>query len=144
VSCTLVIGIGNSLRGDDGAGPAVVDAVARRASHVRTRIVQQLVPELADDVSRADVVVFVDASTAVAGVVVRPLAPGTATAHTHVADPAGILALCRSAFGVLPGAAWQVEVPASRFELGEGLSAAAQAGVDDAVDRVVELVKAIG
>jgi hydrogenase maturation protease len=138
----LVIAIGNDLRGDDGAGPAVADAVARRLPRVRTLTVQQLLPELADDVAQADAVIFVDASAAVDGVTVREVTPQSGAGHSHIATPAAILALCRDAYGKAPTVAWQVEVPASRFDLGAGLSADARRGVDEAVDRIAALVAA--
>ena len=58
----LVIGYGNELRGDDGIGPRVAEAVAAR-NHpgVRVRIVCQLVPELAAELAEARTVIFVDA-----------------------------------------------------------------------------------
>jgi len=138
---TLLIGIGNDLRGDDGAGPAVAAAVARRLPHVETREVHQLVPELADEVAQADVVVFVDASTAVDCVTVRDVAPQPGAGHSHVATPATILALCRDAYGKAPAAAWQIEVPASCFDLGAGLSAETRRGVDEAGAWIVALVE---
>ena len=48
----IVIGIGNELRGDDGIGPRVVDAIPVRAE-LETMTVHQLVPELADRIRTA-------------------------------------------------------------------------------------------
>ena len=59
----LVIGVGNPLRGDDGLG-------WHAAEHLRERLVElhatvtschQLIPELAEPVSRAERVIFIDA-----------------------------------------------------------------------------------
>jgi hydrogenase maturation protease len=59
----VVIGYGNTLRGDDGAGPAVAQAIADRAlPGVRSLAVPQLTPELAEIVAEANLVVFVDAA----------------------------------------------------------------------------------
>ncbi len=59
----LVIGYGNTLRGDDGVGPRVVEAIEKlNLPGVRTLVCQQLSPEYADPVSRAHTVVFVDAA----------------------------------------------------------------------------------
>ena len=59
----LVIGYGNTLRGDDGVGPKVAEAVeALQLPGVRTLVCQQLSPEHAEPISRARVVVFVDAA----------------------------------------------------------------------------------
>ena len=59
----LVIGYGNELRGDDGAGPSVGRAVASwHLPGVRTLAVHQLTPELAEDLAQTKRVVFVDAA----------------------------------------------------------------------------------
>ncbi len=63
----LVIGYGNDLRCDDGAGRAVADRIEAMAlPGVEVRSVQQLAPELALDIACAETVVFVDASIDVA------------------------------------------------------------------------------
>ena len=60
----LIIGYGNPLRGDDGVGWRVAEAVAAAlpdgAAEVLT--VHQLTPELAELMSRADRVIFIDAA----------------------------------------------------------------------------------
>ena len=59
----LVIGYGNTLRGDDGVGPRVVEAIGTLGlPGVRTLICPLLTPELADPISRAEKVIFVDAA----------------------------------------------------------------------------------
>jgi hydrogenase maturation protease len=143
VTRALVIGIGNDLRGDDGAGTAVAARVAARAAPgVRVVAVQQLGPELAEEVACADAVIFVDASTLADRVTVREVgpAPGARAAGSHTLDPAALLALYRDAYGRGPGAAWQVEVPAAHFEVGEPLSDATRSAVHEAVAVVRELL----
>jgi len=57
-----VVGVGNELRGEDGAGPHVALAIQQsRLRGVRVLITQQLAPELAESVSQAEEVIFVDA-----------------------------------------------------------------------------------
>ena len=59
----MVIGYGNTLRGDDGVGPRVAEAVAALAlPGVRTLVCAQLSPEHADPVAQARTVIFVDAA----------------------------------------------------------------------------------
>ena len=60
----LVIGYGNPLRGDDGAGWKAAELLAEdpRLAGAVVLARHQLTPELADDVSRASLVVLVDAS----------------------------------------------------------------------------------
>jgi hydrogenase maturation protease len=61
---TLVIGYGNPLRGDDGLGWQVVDRLAEIIADqsAKSLAVHQLTPELAEPISEADLVIFVDAS----------------------------------------------------------------------------------
>jgi hydrogenase maturation protease len=73
----LVIGYGNTLRGDDGVGPRVAEAVrALRLPGVSTLVCQMLTPEHAAPISLAQTVIFVDAAVdAPKDVQLRPLAP---------------------------------------------------------------------
>ena len=65
----LIIGCGNSLRGDDGVGMEVVRALwAQREGipdlrHAGFMWSQQLLPELALDLSRSSLAIFVDAAS---------------------------------------------------------------------------------
>src|SRR5208282_3684027 len=91
----LVIGYGNTLRRDDGVGPKVAEAIAELAlPGVRTLACPLLTPELAEPVSQAGVVVFVDAAVdAPREVQRRPLAPAdTSQVMAHAASPATLLA----------------------------------------------------
>ena len=60
----LVIGYGNALRTDDGIGWHVAERLADDARLDGVMVIQrhQLTPELALDISRADLVVLIDAS----------------------------------------------------------------------------------
>jgi hydrogenase maturation protease len=136
---TLVIGIGNSLRGDDGAGPAVVVALPPWP-HVRCLDVHQLLPELADDLARVQQVVFVDASVTATEVTARRVAPEGRGVRSHGLSPQALLRLCQEAYGTLPRSVWVVEIPASRFDLGAGLSPHTRQGVDAAVEAVARLI----
>jgi len=82
---SLLIGIGNPLRGDDGVGPWLVETWGRRRAwrgevrgaqrgeggellaRLQLRVVDQLLPELAADLATAGRVLFVDASRVVPG-----------------------------------------------------------------------------
>jgi hydrogenase maturation protease len=61
----LIIGYGNTLRGDDGVGWVAGQLLERklRLDHsVKVTVVQQLTPELVEHISRAGLVIFIDAS----------------------------------------------------------------------------------
>jgi len=124
----LVIGYGNTLRRDDGVGPRVAEAVAAlQLPGVRTLVCQQLSPEHAEPISRADTVIFVDAAVdAPQEMQLRALEPGATTQlMAHAADPRTMLALAREVFGHAP-AAWWLTIPAVELDFGEELSPSAQ------------------
>jgi hydrogenase maturation protease len=141
----LLIGYGNTLRGDDGLGPHTVAAVAALAlPGVRTRIVQQLLPELAAELAEVRCAIFVDARLAPADdtLQVTTIGPGPAAAvMAHTGDPRNLLALAQTLYGRAPEA-WLVTVPGRDFDLGERLSdvGTAQSGV--ALTRIRELIAA--
>ena len=137
----LVIGYGNTLRRDDGVGPKVADAVAELAlPGVRALAYPLLTPELADPVSRARVVVFVDAAVdAPREVQLRKLAPAdTSQIMAHAASPATLLALARDVFGHAPEA-WLLTIPVEDLGIGEELSPLAQGGLETAVEEIKKL-----
>lgn len=134
----LVIGYGNSLRGDDGIGPGVADAVGRlRIKGVRPLICPLLAPELADPISRARKVIFVDASADPDDEIRwRELEP--ATTHqimAHAADPRTLLALARDVFGHAPKA-WWLTIPVEDMGFHLGLSPLAERNFDVAVKMI--------
>ncbi len=137
----LVIGYGNPLRRDDGAGPAVAGRFAGRPG-VDVRTPHQLVPELAEAVSAAGRVVFVDAAAAGHEVEARPVRPRSAGACLgHVGDPGWLLGLAAEAFGRAPPA-WLVTVPARDLGYGDGFAPETRADVDAAVGVVEGLCRA--
>jgi len=137
----LVIGYGNTLRADDGVGPKVAEVVAELGlPGVQTLSCGLLTPELADTVSRAARVVFVDAAVdAPREVQLRPLAPAASSQLLgHAAQPGVLLALARDVFGHAP-AAWLLTIPAENMGIGEKLSPAAQRGFSKAIEHVRRL-----
>jgi hydrogenase maturation protease len=119
----LVIGIGNSLRGDDGIG-------ALLAQQVGGRSVQQLTPELAAELAELEAVLFIDAWLAPPGAAPEliPIAPAAAAADSHRLGPAQLLALSKALYGHAP-AVQLLRVPAYRFEHGTALSIELQAAL---------------
>jgi hydrogenase maturation protease len=119
----LVIGYGNTLRGDDGIGPAVAEAVAALGlPGVRVLAVHQLTPELAAELAECRLAVFVDAAASgepVTAVRLEEKAAGGVLAHA--ADPRGLLALARAVYGRVPEA-WLVTAAGADFGFRDGLT----------------------
>jgi hydrogenase maturation protease len=139
----LIIGYGNTLRSDDGVGPRVADTVAAwNFPGVKVITCGLLTPELADAVSQAKQVVFVDASVEERRVVqFRELQPADSSQiMAHAADPRTLLALARDVFGHAPPA-WWFTIPAENLGFGEGFSALAQTGVEEALAKIRMLLE---
>lgn len=137
----LLVAIGSPLRCDDGVGPAVAERVADAHADVRVLTVQALVPELADDAARADLVIFVDADAqAAAGEVrCRRVRPDATAASGHTLTPAHVLALAQQVFDRCPKS-YLVSVGGARWGFGTRLSSEVSAAVPTAVGTVARLL----
>jgi hydrogenase maturation protease len=136
----LVIGYGSTLRRDDGVGPAVAAAVEElKLPGVRTAACTQLTPDLAEPLSGAGAVVFVDASVEPAvRVRLRRLDPADASQTqvlAHSTDPRALLALAQSLYGRAPRA-WMLTIPVADLGFGDELTDAAKAGLRKAIRAV--------
>jgi hydrogenase maturation protease len=139
----LVIGYGNTLRGDDGVGPRVAEAVGNlHLPGVRTLICPLLTPELAEPISCAQKVIFVDAAVdAPKSVQWRKLQPNeTSQIMAHAANPRTMLALARDVFGRVPQA-WWLTIPAVKLDFNEELTPEAQRGLAEAVEKIQTLCR---
>ena len=119
-------------------GPKVAEAVAALAlPGVRALAYPLLTPELAEAVSQARVVIFVDAAVdAPREVQMRKLAPAERSqVMAHAASPATLLALARDVFGHAPEA-WWLTIPVEDLGIGEEFSPLAQRGFESAMREV--------
>lgn len=133
----LILGIGSTLRSDDAAGRAVVDALAHDVLGVEALCVDQLLPEHAELISRFDALIVVDAARDVdpGSIELRTVAPRADRANTHSTHLPSLLAMSRDLFGHVP-AARLLCIGGSSFALGESMSPC----VADAVDRAIDLL----
>jgi len=130
----IVIGIGNDMRGDDGIGPHVVDAVPSR-SDLETMTVHQLVPELAERIRCAQRTLFVDASLEGDDVSLKRIEPSDHRGLGHACSPAALLGWTKLAYAEAPEA-WLLSIPGTSFGLGETLSPRSMSLVPDALQRI--------
>ncbi len=139
---TLVIGIGNTIRGDDGAGIRVVEQLAGRFPGVDVMCVHQLSPEHAEKVSQYERLVIVDASVTTDTLRVTPLRANgdVRLPRTHNVSPGGILALAETLYRKTPADAILVEIPASSCDFTEELSSHTASVVEEAVGTVATYV----
>jgi hydrogenase maturation protease len=139
----LVIGYGNSLRGDDGFGPLAADLIAgRNPPGITVITARQLGPELAPDLSEADHAVFLDAEAAdeagILAAVPVEFRDLSATAISHHLEPGSLLALTRAVYGHAP-AATLVTATAANFDHGAEISDAVRAAAEKAAHAVASL-----
>jgi hydrogenase maturation protease len=135
----LVIGYGNTLRGDDGIGYQVAETVAAwQLSQVRSIAIHQLLPELAADIAEVEIVVFVDAVVAIDSptpeIAITPIFAGEdATFSTHIFTPQLLLGMTQKLYGATP-VAYLLTITAIDFTLGANLSSIACRGKNLALD----------
>ena len=133
----LMIGYGNSLRTDDGAGPAVVQRLSnllpsQYSGSVEVMSCLQLTPELAAHMASFRRVVFIDASVAIP--------PGRIAIHRmeceesgsqlgHYFTPGILLTIAASVFGASPQA-WTAAVGCQSTDIGDQLTPTVSAAVE--------------
>jgi hydrogenase maturation protease len=127
----LVVGVGNTLRSDDGLGIRVAEALSAHGS-AETVTVQQLTLDLTERLSRADRVLFVDADAAGCAVKLAPLHPSPGVAQFgHALSAEQLLRWTVVEHDVCPEA-WMLSVPGQSFDLGEELSPEAMRALESA------------
>ena len=133
---TLLIGIGNTARADDGLGWAFLEAI-REGGHFNGELAlrYQLQVEDADMIRDYETVIFVDAlhKPVEAGFYWKPCLPvATFGFSTHALDPESVIALCQELYGEAPEA-YTLGITGHKWELEEGLSPEALKNLEGAL-----------
>ena len=131
----LVIGYGNTLRGDDAAGIRAAELIAKRRPEIECVCMHQLMPELAEQIAVSDIVIFFDADVNVAQPNVQVVVPSVEVdqPRTHFISPESLLRLSQLLYQRMPLKAYVIGIPASQFEFSEELSATTKKAVDESV-----------
>ncbi|MBX2991037.1 MAG: hydrogenase maturation protease [Bacteroidetes bacterium] len=121
---TLVIGYGNKLRRDDGAGPLAAERLAAAHPDVDCLSSQQLTPEMAEVIAHYDRVLFVDASVETSHLRWSLIQPRIEQMlpDSHSLSPQRLVELAIELYGECPQQAELVELPACDFDFGFELS----------------------
>lgn len=123
---TLVIGYGNTLRGDDGAGPHAAERIATLYPSVDCIACIELGPDLAEAISRYNRIVFVDASVETKHLRWNMLQPRIKSAscrpQSHALSAQVLVELSIEVYNHRPRFIELVEIPACDFDFGEELS----------------------
>jgi len=138
----LVIGYGNTIRSDDAAGIHAVELISKRHPEFECICVHQLMPELAEAISKRDMVFFVDASAISNHVEVQEIQSSTFSnqSYTHFITPASLIALSLKVYGHKPRKAFIVGIPANRFDFGEEISEETKKEINRCVEIIEDLV----
>jgi hydrogenase maturation protease len=142
---TLVIGYGNTLRGDDGLGYRMAEIVETwKLPDVIVLPRHQLTPELALDLAGVDRVIFVDATPPQnphSPILVERLEakPDGTFFSGHHSSPTTLLALAAELYSKQP-LAYALLLPSWAMGYGETLSPIAQTGMQQGLRRLRELL----
>jgi hydrogenase maturation protease len=128
IKSAVVLACGNTLRGDDGIAWAIGSEIERSLPYEEIEVVvtQQLLPEHAELLSRADLAIFIDCS-----VIAEPGKVSTVPIHpaecppsifSHQLDPASLVRLAQHLYGRTPSRAVAITIGGQSFELSEMLS----------------------
>ena len=138
----LILGYGNTLRSDDGAGSRAAAALESELSSKDVVVIgaHQLAPEMAETVAQATRVLFLDAShTGVPGEIrcerIRRNPDFQPEKLTHELSPPALLELTARYFQVDPEA-WLCTITGENFGLGERFSPAIAAAWETWLDRI--------
>lgn len=144
-----VIGYGNPLRRDDGAGPALAEMVEKRfgQNNLKVIVTHQLVPEIAEELAGKEVaaVLFLDAGTSTGNgqerITIREVAAEVSSpALGHHFSPLDLLAYVELFRGA-PLPAWQLTIHGSDFGFGRGLTAQVEQSLLEATKQLEEFIR---
>lgn len=142
----LVIGYGNVLRSDDGLGVHAAHALEesfRSRAEVRVIAAHQLTPEMAEDVSEARFVLFLDCAVGeTPGEIVETLlAPWNGPAGiSHHVTPGALLEAAEQLYGEAPTAI-SLTVSGVWFDVGTRMSPTVQQRLPELVTRARQVIE---
>lgn len=141
----LILGYGNPLRGDDGAGWAAVERLQARGlpAGVDALVQHQLLPEVIPAVSEVGLAIFVDATTTgePGAVQVQPVQAGGSLVKpfTHQLDPETVVANALALYGRAPQAQL-ITISGKSFGYEETLTDVVETAVAEAVETIEKMI----
>jgi len=120
---TLLIGVGNPLRGDDGIGQWICEQAAKwKLQHLHVRTMQQLHIDLLEELQNFSAVIIADASKQAEPATLEEVdGSETGYASSHHADAATLRALHKNLYQ--QSIVWHaLAIKASKFDMGQPIS----------------------
>jgi hydrogenase maturation protease len=148
MSRVLVLACGNALRGDDGVALHIASCVNGVCGpDILVHTDQQWAPELAQPISQAEMVVFLDASASMSPGEIDcrelPIGHGSVKSLAHQISPEALLALAHDLYGSHPARAYLLTVGGASFDLKEGLSESVSHAIPHAIERIKTLLASV-
>lgn len=144
---TLIIGYGNPLRGDDAFGWHAAHRLIALAQGKSVRVLpaHQLTPELAEPISDAELVIFIDAShQGEPGAwqckdIARNVLLASDCSSAHYLTPVALLVFARTVYGACPRALL-FSFTTESFGCGETLTRSAKAALPEVLQRILAIL----
>lgn len=141
----LIIGYGNLLRSDDGVGRHIVRHLDVEIYRDDVDILgyHQLAPELSEPISKADLVIFIDAAEGgePGQVTERRVEAARSTGSlTHNSTPESLLMAAFDLFGTKPKGL-VISINGAKFDYGETLSPMVEAAIPGVLNRIHQLIE---
>lgn len=146
---SIVLACGNPLRGDDGVALQVVCSLQHGYTEPDTEIrcAQQWTPELAERISKSDLVIFVDASAVIPPGEMRLEAISARQEHpsvaTHSLNPEQLLTLAHELYQKAPERAFLLTIGGRSFDHGDQLSDVVRHAVPAACNQIKALLSGV-
>ena len=140
---TLIVGYGNTLRGDDGAGVRVAERIAGDHPEIDCLIAHQLFPEMSEQIAQYESVVFIDAAVGIDHLVVSEITPQEAgnSWSSHRCSPQSLISGTTVLAGIDPSRCYLIQIPAFTFNYGDDLSPETAHLVDKGVEVVNNILQ---
>lgn len=137
-----IVGVGNTIRGDDGIGNYICNAIEEKQQPgITTMIVQQLDAELVEELLHYDHVLITDASIEGNSVDLHELYPNVIhpLSTSHHLNAAMLAALSEKVYGKKLSL-FICAVRGYDFELGDSISEKAKANCEQAISRTLKWI----
>lgn len=128
----LVIGYGNILRSDDGAGYKIAELISQKFPHITTIASHDLKPEYAELLAQHQVVFFIDASIECEELEIEEIKSISSSEieNSHHLKPSQLVYLSKKLFNNIPQKILLAKIPAYNLEFGNEFSTLTQNSIN--------------
>jgi hydrogenase maturation protease len=132
---SLIIGYGNSLRTDDGIGAILAEALGGASF-------EYLCPELAEAISQANSLAFIDACFGedIGQIHTGKIEAESSSEMSHQSSPSALLQMAKDLYGSAPSALL-ITITGSNFDYGDKLSPELQALLPRLLEQVKDIIR---